>query len=175
MLKQPSRTNSKREMQSSAEAYDKALDLLSYHDFSDKAMTDRLKQKGATDKQAEEAVAKLNEYGILNEERYAQRVYQAWLNKAVYGKLHLQAELIKRSIKPELIANILAEFTPELEEEHAHKAAKIFLARNKKKLEQLDSKDTKIYGAASRFMVARGFSSRYVHILLEELQFEDIE
>ncbi|MDO4178677.1 MAG: regulatory protein RecX [Phascolarctobacterium sp.] len=173
MLNRSLTKKTKLEMQSSAEAYDKALDLLNYHDFSEKAMTDRLKKKGATDEQAKEAVEKLNEYGILNEERYAERVYAAWLSKGSYGKLHLQAELTKRSIKQELISTILEAFTSDLEEEHARKAASIFLNRNKKKIALLGTKDPKIYGAASRFMVARGFSSRYVRILLEELHFDD--
>lgn len=167
-----SKKNSNPEMKSAAEVYDKALDLLTYHDFSDKAMTDRLKRKGATDEQAREAVDKLNEYGILNEERYAERVYSSWLSKGSYGKLHLQAELVKRAVRQELINIILDKFTTDIEEEHAKKAAEIFLNRNKKKLELLGMKDPKIYGAAVRFMAARGFSSRYVHILFDEVQFE---
>lgn len=173
MLNRYSKKNSNPEMKSSAEAYDKALDLLSYHDFSDKAMSDRLRKKGATEEQAREAVDKLNEYGILNEERYAERVYAAWLNKGSYGKLHLQAELAKRSVRQELITKILNEFTSDIEEEHARKAAGIFLIRNKKKIDLYGMKDPKIYGAAARFMAARGFSSRYIHVLFDECYFED--
>lgn len=173
MLNRSSKKNSNPEMHSSAEAYDKALDLLSYRDFSDKAMTDRLKRKGATDEQAKEAVDKLNEYGILNEERYAERVYTSWLAKGSYGKLHLQAELAKRSVRQELVATILDRFTSEIEEEHARKAAGIFLTRNKKKIDLLGMKDPKIYGAAARFLAARGFSSKYIHVLFDEFQFDD--
>jgi len=173
MLNRFSKKNSNTEMKSSAEAYDKALDLLSYHDFSDKAIADKLKRKGASEEQAKEAVEKLNEYGILNEERYADRVYAAWLNKGSYGKLHLQAELSKRSVRQELISEILDKFTSDIEEEHAKKAAGIFLTRNKKKIDLLGMKDPKIYGAAVRFMVARGFSAQYVHFLFDEIHFED--
>lgn len=173
MLNRYSKKNSKQEMQSSAEAYDKALDLLSYHDFSDKAMTDRLKRKGATDEQAKEAVDKLNDYGLLNEERYVERIYAAWLNKGSYGRLHLQAELTKRSIKQELISATMERFTSDIEEAHARKAAEIFFTRNKKKIDTLGMKNPKIYGAAARFMAARGFSGRYISILFEEMHFED--
>lgn len=56
------------------QVYDCALDLLSYRDYSHKDMVERLQHKGATKAQALEAVAKLEDYGLLNEERYAQRV-----------------------------------------------------------------------------------------------------
>lgn len=160
-------------MTSADEAYDKALELLSYHDFSDKAMIDRLKKKGATDGDAKEVVEKLNEYGILNEERYAERVYASWLNKGSYGRLHLQTELVKRSVRQDIISKILSGFTITLEEEHAHKAIEIFLTRNKKKIEQFGMNNPKIYGAAIRFLVTRGFSPRYIHILYNEMNLED--
>ena len=77
------------------QVYDCALDLLSYRDYSHKDMLERLQRKGATKSQALEAVAKLEDYGLLNEERYAQRVYEAWLAKRYYGRQHLQLELSK--------------------------------------------------------------------------------
>ena len=65
------------------QVYDCALDLLSYRDYSHKDMVERLQRKGATKAQALEAVAKLEDYGLLNEERYALRVYEAWLGQAL--------------------------------------------------------------------------------------------
>ena len=81
------------------QVYDCALDLLSYRDYSHKDMVERLQRKGATKAQALEAVAKLEDYGLLNEERYALRVYEAWLGKRYYGRQHLQLELTKRGIR----------------------------------------------------------------------------
>ena len=133
------------------QVYDCALDLLSYRDYSHKDMVERLQRKGATKSQALEAVAKLEDYGLLNEERYAQRVYEAWLAKRYYGRQHLQMELTKRGIRPDVAAEIMERFTPDIEE--------------------TDNK--KIYAAAGRFMAARGFSSRYVHIILGKLHFSD--
>ena len=69
------------------QVYDCALDLLSYRDYSHKDMVERLQRKGATKAQALEAVAKLEDYGLLNEERYAQRVYEAWLGKRYLWQL----------------------------------------------------------------------------------------
>lgn len=63
------------------QVYDCALDLLSYRDYSHKDMVERLQRKGATKSQALEAVAKLEDYGLLNEERYAQGCMRpGWAN-----------------------------------------------------------------------------------------------
>ena len=180
MWNRSSKKSSKEKFTSAQQAYDCALDLLSYRDFSKQKMQERLQQKGADEEQAQQALTKLQEYGLINDERYAQRVYEGWLNKRCYGRQHLAAELSKRGIGPELSQQVLAQFTPELEEQQAANAAELFLQRHKAKLalledESLDSKArlavrNKIYAAAGRFMAARGFSSRYTQILWEKLQ-----
>ena len=75
---------------------------------------------------------------------------------------------------------MLAQFTPELEEQQAANAAELFLQRHRAKLalledESLDFKArlavrNKIYAAAGRFMAARGFSSEYMQVFWEKLQ-----
>lgn len=154
------------------QVYDCALDLLSYRDYSHKDMVERLQRKGATKEQALEAVAKLEDYGLLNEDRYANRVYEAWLAKRYYGRQHLQLELTKRGIRPDVVAEIMERFTPDIEEGQAENAAQLFVQRNQRKL-TAETDNKKIYAAAGRFMAARGFSSRYVHIILGKLHFSD--
>ena len=154
---------------SAQQVYDCALDLLSYRDYSHKDMLERLQRKGATKAQALEAVAKLEDYGLLNEERYALRVYEAWLGKRYYGRQHLQLELSKRGIRADVAAEIMERFTTDVEEQQAENAAQLFMQR--KLTEEAEYK--KIYAAAGRFMAARGFSSRYMHIILGKLHFSD--
>ena len=174
-------TNPKVEGFASAqEAYDCALNLLSYRDFSKQKMLERLQQKGADEEQAEEAIEKLQEYGLINDERYANRVYEGWLNKRCYGRQHLAAELAKRGIDSELSQKIMARFTPELEAEHAACAAELFKQRNQAKLAQAQREELsaqermlaqrKIYAAAGRFLASRGFSARYMQVLWEKLE-----
>lgn len=174
-------TNPKVEGFASAqEAYDCALNLLSYRDFSKQKMLERLQQKGADEEQAEEAIEKLQEYGLINDERYANRVYEGWLNKRCYGRQHLAAELAKRGIDSELSQEIMARFTPELEAEHAACAAELFKQRNQAKLAQAQREELsaqermlaqrKIYAAAGRFLASRGFSARYMQVLWEKLE-----
>ena len=174
MWKQSSKKNSTKEKFTSAQqVYDCALNLLSYRDYSDKKMLERLQQKGADEEQAKESIAKLQHYGLLDEHRYAGRVYEAWLAKRYYGRQHLQAELAKRGVRAEYIAEIMERFTPEMEAEQAENAAELFLQRNRKKIAEIQGFDKKIYAAAGRFMAARGFSSRYMHVLLEKIHFDN--
>ena len=180
MWNRSSKKSSKEKFASAQEAYNCALNLLSYRDFSDKKMKERLQLKGADEEQAEQAIAKLQHYGLLDEQRYAARFFEGWLNKRCYGRLHLQAEMNKRGIRADIAQQVLEQFTPELEEQQAEYAAQLFLERNKQKLSQLQDKELdaqakqllnkKIYAAAGRFMAARGFSSRYTQILWEKLQ-----
>lgn len=197
------------------QVYDYALNLLTFRDYSKAEMLNKLIKKGASEELAKPALDKLLEYNFLNEERYAFRVYEMWLNKRIYGRLHLQAELKKRSVESECIAKVMNAFSSELEEERAENAAVLFVQQNRKKLQELESyryecdDDTvmdeadeysslkvkknnsknigrwasarsgraaaklaalqKLKAAAGRFMAARGFSGRYMHILLSKL------
>lgn len=174
MWSRSSKKSSKEKQQftSAQEAYDCALNLLSYRDYSEKKMLERLQQKGADEEQSKEALAKLQHYGLVNEERYATRVYEGWLAKRCYGRQHLQAELNKRGVRAEFIAEIMEHFTPELETEHAECAAELFVQRNRKKLDGAEKLDPKIYAAAGRFMAARGFGAGYMRVLLARLRAE---
>ena len=172
MWSRSSRTSSKEKKQftSAQEAYDCALNLLSYRDYSEKKMLERLQQKGADEEQSKEALAKLQHYGLVDEERYAGRVYEGWLAKRCYGRQHLKAELAKRGVRAELIAEMMERFTPELETEHAEAAAELFVQRNRKKLAGSGKLDPKLYAAAGRFMAARGFGGGFMSAVLEKLR-----
>lgn len=167
-----SKTSDKK-FTSAQEAYDCALNLLSYRDYSEQDMLDKLQRKGADAEQARQSMEKLKEYGLIDEKRYAQRLYEAWLAKRCYGRQHLKAELQKKNIRPELMDGILGLLTEDMEAERAEAAAELFIQRNSKKLACADRYDRKIYGAAVRFMASRGFSSRYTHIMLAKLRFDN--
>lgn len=141
------------------EAYDYALDLLSYRDYSRKDMEMKLKRRGAELELIKITVDKLLEYGFLNEKRYAQRVFEAWISKKYYGKSHLRLELQKKNVSDRYINNILAQLTDEIEQERAENTLNICLKRNPKKY---DLKTREGRAAISRFMYTRGFSSNYI-------------
>ena len=100
-------------------------------------------------------------------------MYEAWLAKRYYGRQHLQMELTKRGIRSDVAAEIMERFTPDIEEQQAENAAQLFVQRNQRKL-TAETDNKKIYAAAGRFMAARGFSSRYVHIYWVNCHFQTI-
>ena len=77
------------------EAYEYALSLLDRREHGEKELSQKLKRKGFTVPLISETLAKLKRFNLLNEERYARRVFELWRNKRIYGRLHLQAELEK--------------------------------------------------------------------------------
>lgn len=167
----------KKPLETAAETYDCALRLLSLRDHSQKELRDKLAQRGAVKDYIENSIAKLTEYGIMNEERYAQRLFEAWMAKGIYGRQHLVAELRKRGVPGELYARILEQFTEALEQQHAERAAIQFCKLNHKKIEQgSQSNDPKarqrLYAAAGRYMAAKGFGGGYMEVILEAMQAE---
>lgn len=163
--------SSKKKFDNELQVYDCALTLLNYRDYCEKEMHDKLLRKGASAEQAAAAVKKLLAYGLIDERRYAQRVYEAWLSKRYYGRQHLLFELQRKHVSEQYIAEIMDNFTEQEEAEHARAASKLFMQRNAKKIQC--PADKKIYVAAARFMAARGFTTRYVHFILDKLRFTD--
>lgn len=162
------------QLETEQQTYDCALNLLSFRDHSQRELRQKLLRRGAKDDQIKCSIDKLTDYGIMDEERYAQRVYEAWLAKRCYGRLHLQAELQKRGVPQQYIGLILEQFTDELEYARAEVAAKQFCKANSKKIEQgLNSEDLKLkqklYGAAARYMAARGFGAGYMELVVANM------
>ena len=63
------------------------LDILSYRDYSRKDMELKLKRKGADAGIIKSTIQKLLEYGFLDEKRYGQRVFEAWLSKKILWQM----------------------------------------------------------------------------------------
>lgn len=152
------------------QVYAYAMNLLNFRDYGGKDMLQRLQAKGASEENAVKAVARLMANGFVEERRYAQQVFRSWLNKKVYGRLHLKMELRNKNVSEDLIPELLEEFTDELEMENALRAAKQFLQRNAKKIK---AGGKGMLPAAARFMTNRGFSSKYIQVLLEQIRAEN--
>lgn len=164
----------KLELKTEQQTYDYALNLLSYRDHSQKEMRQKLTRKGASVEQAQSSINKLTEYGLMNEERFAQRVYEAWLAKRVYGRLHLAAELAKKGVPKELCQSILEQFTKDMECERVELAIGQYCKANKKKIEKAFNSEEpkekqKLYAAAGRYLVSRGFGGSYMELMFKLL------
>lgn len=99
-------------------------------------------------------------------------MYEAWLDKKVYGRLHLQAELVKKQVEPQYVPAILAQFTGEQEETRAL-AAFAVLARRKD--QKYDCTTEKGVAALVRYLTSRGFSAPAVHRVLAEAKKQLLE
>lgn len=169
------RAKPKLQLATEQQTYDYALNLLSYRDHSQKELQQKLTRKGATPEQAASSIAKLTDYGIMDEERYAQRVYEAWLAKRIYGRQHLLAELHKKGVPQVCISTIMEQFTDTLEAERAEAAVQQFCKMHQKKIAQgLTSSEPKekqkLYAAAARFLASRGFGSGYLEMCMHVMR-----
>lgn len=150
--------------------YAYAMNLLNYRDYSGKDMLLRLLSKGADEKDAHKAIARLKANSFIDERHYANQVLRAWLSKKIYGRLHLSVELRRKNVSDEMIPETLEKFTDELEMDNAMRAARQFIQRNDKRIK---NNDEKIIAAAVRFMTNHGFTGRYIQVLLEQIRLEN--
>jgi regulatory protein len=150
----------KKSLTTSNQAYEFALKLLGNRDYSEQELRSRLLRRGATPEFCDQVVVKLKEYHLLDEQRYARKVYEAWLDKKVYGRLHLQAELVKKQVEPKYIPAILAQFTEEMEQERALAAYAVIAKRKDGKY---DCTTEKGVAALLRYLTSRGFSVPALH------------
>lgn len=160
----------KAKLDNEQQVYAYALNLLNYRDYSGKDMLLRLLSKGASEEDAQKAVARLKDNGFVNERHYAQQVFRAWLNKKDYGRKHLLMELRRKNVSEELFPEVMGEFTDELEMDNALHAAKHFIQRNNKKIK---SNSDNLTASAARFMMNRGFGSKHIQVLLELMRAEN--
>lgn len=137
------------------DAYNYALTLLNYRDYSISEMEQRLKKCSVAEVNIKAVIRKLCEYGFLDEKRYAQRLYDNWLAKKYYGKGRLKADLQKRSIDDELIAEVAGQAQEEAEYERCLAAADTYL--KKKKINSFEDA-MKVKAGLGRFLFARGFA-----------------
>ena len=144
------------------DAYNYALTLLNYRDYSIWELQERLKKCSVSESDIKAVIDKLCGYGFLDEKRYdgfldekryAQRVYDSWLSKKYYGKGRLKTDLQKRNINDELIAEVTGQAQEEAELARCMSAADTYL--KKKKINSFEDA-MKVKAGLGRFLFARG-------------------
>ncbi len=96
-------------------AFNRASDLLSRRDHSEKELREKLRQKGCAEG-ADEAVEKLRSYGYVYDARFAARFAAELQRVKHFGKKRIEQELLRKGIDRALIAETLAEMTFETED-----------------------------------------------------------
>ncbi|MGI6029370.1 MAG: regulatory protein RecX [Candidatus Heteroscillospira sp.] len=79
----------------------RALNMLDKRDYSCKELTERLIQKGESPEDAEAAVERFAQLGLLNDEKYAGLVVRHYAAKG-YGASRVKTELFRRGVPKEL-------------------------------------------------------------------------
>lgn len=91
-------------------AFNKASDLLSRRDHSEKELREKLRQKGFSEG-ADEAIERLRGYGYVDDARFAVR-YAAELQRVKhYGKKRIEQELFRKGVDRAVIAETLEGLT----------------------------------------------------------------
>ena len=146
--------NASKPLTTSDEVYEYALSLLDRREHGEKELVQKLRRRCSSAAPIREAVARLKEYDLLNEERYAQRVFESWRAKKVYGRLHLQAELLKKQVGEAYVPVILSMLSDEEEAARVRAAWRQIAGRRDKKY---DCATEKGVAALIRYFSARGF------------------
>ena len=149
-----------------AQAYDYALVRLSYRDYSEKDLERTLRQHSCPQEVIVEVLGKLKQYSLLDDAKYADKVYSAWLAKKYYGINHLRLELKKKNISDDLAAKITDDFSEDMELEIAVDAARSWQKKNNKKY-GLDKKDT--LPRMARTLMTKGFNGNIIRKALNRL------
>ena len=131
------------------DAYNYALTLLNYRDYSIAEMQEKLRKCSVSDAYIKAVTDKLCGYGFLDEKRYALRVYDSWLAKKYYGKGYLKNTLQKRSVDDEIINEVAGLVEADAEIERCCAAADSYIKKKKA---------MKVKAGLGRFLFARGFS-----------------
>lgn len=134
-------------------AFNTALRILTPRDHSKYELVQKLKQRGFSNVDIDDAISTCVRFDYINDVRTAQ-VYIRQLKRKGYGKKRIQLELNKKGLKDDRVHGILDQSVSEADEREA--AARI-LKKNIKRFERekdrLKRRD-KMY----RFLNARGFT-----------------
>ncbi|MGI6262401.1 MAG: regulatory protein RecX [Succiniclasticum sp.] len=160
-----------KSLTTSDEVYEYALTLLDRRDYAAVDLEKRLRQRGAPEDLIQETVARLRRCDLLNEERYARRVFEAWRSKKYYGRLHLQAEFKKKNVDARYIPALLDEFT---EEEERERALAAYRQTRNRRDGRYDCTTEKGVAALIRYLTARGFGGSLIHLVLQQAR-RDLE
>ncbi len=153
--------NASRSLTTSEEVYEYALTLLDRREHGEKELVQKLKRRCTSASLIREAVEKLKQYDLINEKRYAIRVFEAWRGKKIYGKLHLQAELLKKQVDERFIPEILDSLSEEEERSRLEAAYRQIVRRQDKKY---DVSTDKGVAALARYFSGKGFGTSLVRL-----------
>ena len=91
---------------SARRAFNKATDLLSRRDHSSAELLQKLRQKGFDAEAAQSAVEKLQDFGYLDDRRFAETYAAELVCSKGFGKRRIVTELFRKGIDREIISDV---------------------------------------------------------------------
>jgi regulatory protein len=146
-------------------AYEKALYLLEFRPHSQKELLTKILREYPEDA-AMQAVKRVDELGLLNDELYAADLAEEFLNRKGYGVHRARQELARRGIDRDLIEQVLSAVETNPEEQLMN------LIRKKYKPIPTDRKGVEKVISA---MVRRGYEFSQVRHALQQLAEIEVE
>lgn len=145
-------------------AKQKALRLLTMRNYSSHDLAKKLMEKFSPEA-AEAAVAKMWEYGYLDDEKYARRLTESYVRTKHYGSYRIRHELHNHGIERELVEEILGQY----DSEDYREGIEAFV--RSKYLDQLDDRKgrQRVIGA----LVRRGHDYGDIYAVIRELTEND--
>lgn len=86
-----------------------ALKLIAFRDRTRKELRDKLAEKGYDENTIEDVIAFLEEYGYINDFKYARHFINDCVNLKKWGKIRIRSELLKRGVKRDTFEDMLEE------------------------------------------------------------------
>jgi len=146
-----------------------ALSALSRRRLSSGQLLDILRRKGCADDDARACLAKLEEWGYLDDRSFAKDLIGSMLRACPIGKRRAHLELSKRLFQKELAEEVVREaYCGLIEEDLALEAARRYL--NGKKV--LSVKEQSRLG---RWLLRQGFESEIIGSVLRRLGKEELQ
>ncbi|MDF1542462.1 MAG: regulatory protein RecX [Anaerosomatales bacterium] len=140
-------------------AMNRALRILGHRERSTAELTDRLSEDGYTRPVIESVLAKLAEYGYLDDARFAEDYARA-KRASGWGRRRIAAGLAEKGILPDMSGPVLDAHLPQSNE----------IERACESVKTLDLTDRKGRARALRRLVSRGFSYEVARAALDRLK-----
>ena len=92
-------------------AFDYGSYILGLHDRTEKELYEKLLKKGYTPEESASAIAKLIDYGYLDDERFARHYAEQKLHS--YGKRKVEYDLLQKGVSQEITDSVLEDLVDE--------------------------------------------------------------
>lgn len=155
-------------MSEAGKAYERALSFLEKRDRTESEVKDRLLKAGFSEEAAGEALERLREAGLVNDEDYAARYIDSLMAKG-RGKLRIAAEMRKKGLSGELIRNTLEDRNPDADE----RARALAAAGREWALIPEGADRRKAAMKVSRKLVSLGYTYEAIGEVMSELMKDD--